>query len=413
MRRLGASRTFRSLRTRNFRLFFFGQLISNSGNWLTNVALTLLVLHLTNRGLAVGVLTAVQFGPIMLLSPWAGALADRYDKRHLLFVTQSLEMAQSVALAGLAFLGRPPLLAIYAVAAAGGVLLAFDNPLRRSFVTEMVRAEDIPNAVALYSALVNTSRIFGPALAGLLVVTLGFGWCFTIDAASYLMVLAALWLMRPEELRRAPGGPRPATNVWSDVRAAVRYLASMANLRAAFIMLVVIGILSYNMNVQLPLFVEKGLHRGDAAFTLMYSVFSAGGLASALIVARRSLVRLRHIVMGALALGATELALAGAPGMPVALPVVFLVGVASILYTTATTAIVQVEADPAMHGRLLALQTVFTAGSSLVGGPIVGAITDAFGGRAPMVLGGAAAIAAGGWGLAAARRAHGRAGGTG
>ena len=165
--------TFQSLHNRNFRLYFIGQLISNSGNWLTNVALVLLVLRITGSGLAVGLLAACQFGPIVVLSAWAGALADRADKRRLLLLTQSLEMVQSAGLAVLAFLPHPPLGGLYALAVCGGTLLAFDNPLRRSFVTEMVQAEDIPNAVVLYSLVVNVSRIFGPALAGLLIVTLG------------------------------------------------------------------------------------------------------------------------------------------------------------------------------------------------------------------------------------------------
>lgn len=394
MRQPGASRTFQALHTRNFRLFFVGQLVSNTGNWLTTVALTLLVLHLTNLGLAVGALTAAQFGPILVLAPWAGAIADRSDKRHLLFVTQSLEMAQSVVLAALAFMPRPPLAGLFAAAIAGGVVLAFDNPLRRSFVTEMVSHEDVPNAVALYSALVNTSRMFGPALAGLLVVTLGYGWCFTIDAASYLVVLTALWMMRPAELRRAPRAPLAN----GGVRAGIRYLAGETNLRVAFIMLAVIGVLSYNMSVELPLFIEQSLRRGDAAFTTTYAIYSAGGLVSALVVARRKLVRLRHIVMGALALGATMFALGAAPDLAVALPVVFLVGVSSILYVTATTAIVQVEAEPSMHGRLLALQSVFLVGSAVVGGPLVGTIADALGARAPLFVGGLAALGAGAWG---------------
>src|ERR687885_2027594 len=199
---------FRALRTRNFRLFFVGQLISNSGNWLTMVALTLLVLHLTGSGVAVGALAACQFGPILLLSPFAGLVADRSNKLRLLKSTQIGEMCQSLVLAGLAFMHHPPLAAFYVTALAGGCLLAFDNPVRRSFVTEMVPKEDVANAVTLYSALVNSSRIFGPALAGLLVVTVGFGWCFTLDAASYLAVLAALWMMRTGELRAVPVTPR-------------------------------------------------------------------------------------------------------------------------------------------------------------------------------------------------------------
>src|SRR4051812_47902750 len=163
-------RTLSSLRSRNFRLFFFGQTVSNTGNWLTMVALTLLVLHRTGSGVAVGVLAACQFGPILLLSAWAGVIVDRSNKRRLLVVTQSLEMAQSFALAGLAFVHDAPLVAFFVTAAIGGALLAIDNPVRRTFVNEMVPLEDIPNAVTLYSAMVNIARIVGPALAGLLIV---------------------------------------------------------------------------------------------------------------------------------------------------------------------------------------------------------------------------------------------------
>ena len=244
-------KTFLSLRNRNFRLYFIGQLISNTGNWLTNVALILLVLKITGSGLAVGMLAACQFGPILLLSAWAGAIADRSDKRQLLLLTQSLEMAQSIGLAILAFMPHPPLGGLYALAVGGGILLAFDNPLRRSFVTEMVAAEDIPNAVVLYSIIVNVSRIFGPALAGLLVVTLGYGWCFTIDAITYLAVLFCLFMMRPAELHRQP--PKPRTK--GEVREGLRYVMSMPLLWISFVMLAAIGMLSYNFNVTLPLFV--------------------------------------------------------------------------------------------------------------------------------------------------------------
>ena len=177
-------RTLWSLRSRNFRLFFIGQTVSNSGNWLTMVALTLLVLHRTESGVAVGVLLACQFGPILLLSPWAGVIVDRTDKRRLLVTTQVLEMVQSFVLAGLAFANEAPLAAFYVTAAAGGCMLAFDNPVRRTIVNEMVPLRDVPNAVTLYSAMVNISRIVGPALAGVLIVTVGYGWCFTIDAVS-------------------------------------------------------------------------------------------------------------------------------------------------------------------------------------------------------------------------------------
>jgi MFS family permease len=364
------------------------------------VALTLLVLKLTDSGFAVGLLTACQFGPILLLSAWAGVIADRSDKRRLLFVTQSLEMVQSFVLGALAFMGHPPLAALFGTALAGGVLLAFDNPIRRSFVAETVERDDLPNAVTLYSAMVNTSRIFGPALAGALVVTLGYGWCFTIDAFSYLTVLAALWAIRPKDLRRVPVTPRGR----GQVRAGLRYVRDVPTLRITFVMLAVIGTLTYNFSVLFPLFVIRGLHGSDATYTAVYSVFSLGALVGALAVARRSSVRVRFIVVGAAAFGASMLLLAGAPTVVWVFPIVFLVGITSISYMTATTAIVQVRADPQMQGRVIALQTVLLVGTTPIGGPLLGALADVYGARVPVVLGGIAALGAAGWGAIAGRR---------
>ncbi|HEX4776478.1 MAG TPA: MFS transporter [Acidimicrobiia bacterium] len=397
--RRAAARTFQSLHSRNYRLFFFGQLISNSGNWLTMVALTLLVLHTTNSGLAVGILAACQFGPILVLSAWAGLVADRSNKLRLLMLTQTLEMGQSIALAALAFMPHPPLLALYGTALAGGCMLAFDNPVRRSFVTQMVPAEDVPNAVTLYSALVNSSRIFGPALAGLLVVTLGYGWCFTIDAISYLAVLRALFMMRPAELRAIPITPRGK----GQVREGIRYVRNVPELWISFVMLAVIGTLSYNFTVVFPLFVLHGLHGGDAAYTLVYSVFSAGSLVGALAVAHRISISVRHVVIGATAFGVTMLGLSISPSVGATYPIVVVLGVSSIMYMTATTALVQVRANPMMHGRVLALQSVLLIGTTPVGGPILGAMADAFGARSPVVLGGIAALAAAAWGAAVGR----------
>jgi MFS family permease len=391
--------TFLSLRSRNFRLFFIGQTISNTGNWLTRVALILLVLKISGSGFAVGALAACQFGPILLLSPLAGALADRSDKRHLLLLTQSLEMAQSIGLAILAFMPHPPLGGLYALAIGGGALLAFDNPLRRSFVTEMVVAEDIPNAVVLYSIIVNVSRIFGPALAGLLILTLGYGWCFTIDAATYLAVLFCLAIMRPAELHRRPARPRTK----GEVREGMRYVRAMPVLWISLVMLLGVNMLAYNFTVTLPLFVTDALHRSGAVFTVLYAVFGSGAVVSALIVAHRSLVRMRHIIFGAVALGFTMLILAFAPGVGAAVPAVFLVGMASILYLTATTAIIQVEAKPEMHGRVLSLQTVVLGGSALVGGPVLGWLADTMGGRAPIILGAIACLLAAAFGYSATR----------
>ncbi len=392
--------TFKSLRHRNFRLFFFGQLISNSGNWLTTVAVVLLILHRTNSGLAVGAITACQFGPILVLSAWAGVIADRSNKRNLLFVTQTLEMVQSFALAILAFLPHAPTFAFYLTAAAGGCMLAFDNPVRRSFVTEMVGVEDVPNAVTLYSALVNASRIVGPALAGILIVSLGFGWCFTVDAVSYGFVLLALWMMRPQELRRVPVTPRSR----GQIREGIRYVAAVPELWISFVMLAAIGTISYNFSVIFPLFVEKGLGGGDGGYTVVYSTFGLGALVAAILVARRSYADFWRVVTGALWFGLAIALFAAVPSVALAVPLVFLVGVTSIMYMTATTSIIQVRADPRMHGRVLALQTVLLIGTTPIGGPALGAIADVLGPRAIVIIAAVAPLLGAGFGAFAGRK---------
>ncbi|MBI1279579.1 MAG: MFS transporter [Anaerolineaceae bacterium] len=393
--------TFLSLRNRNFRLFFIGQLISNTGNWLTNIAITLLVLNLTHSGLAVGLLAACQYGPILFLSAWAGAIADNVDKRKLLLVTQTLEMLQSIALAIIAFTPNPSIPVLFVVATAGGIFLAFDNPLRRSFVSEMVRPEDLPNAVVLYSTIVNVSRAFGPALAGFLVLTLGYGWAFTIDAVSYIAVIVCLIMMRPAELYREPSKPRTK----GAVRAGLRYIISVPPLRISFVMLALIGTLSYNFSVTLPLFVTHGLHGSDSDFTMIYTIFSIGAVVSSLVVANRGFVHMRHILYGAASLGITMLVLALVPTLGFAAVVaVFFVGLTSILFMTATTTFAQVESKREMHGRVLALQTVLLIGPTAVGGPILGWISDTLGAQAPLIIGGIVCLLAAAWGYYATHR---------
>ncbi len=303
-------------------------------------------------------------------------------------------------LAVLAFSHRAPLALFYLTAAGGGCLLAFDNPARRSFVNEMVPAEDIPNAVTLYSAMVNMSRIVGPALAGALVVTVGYGWCFTIDAVSYLTVLAALVMMREEELR--PVDPTPRGR--GQVRAGVRYVLGVPDLWITFAMLAAIGTISYNFTVVFPLFVEKGLHHGDVAYTLVYAIFSAGSVVGALVVARRTAVTLRSIVIGAAAFGAAMVVLAATPNLVAAGAATAVVGVTSVAYMTATTAIAQIRSERQMIGRVLALQTVLLVGTTPIGGPLLGALSDVAGARTPVLIGGVAAMGAALFGLLAGRR---------
>lgn len=394
------NRTLASLRSRNFRLFFIGQTVSNTGNWLTMVALTLLVLHRTGSGVAVGAVAACQFGPILLLSAWAGAVVDRSNKLRLLICTQVGEMLQSLVLAALAFAHDAPLAAFYAVAVVGGCLLAVDNPVRRSFVNEMVPPEHVANAVTVYSAMVNISRILGPALAGVLIVSVGYGWAFTVDAISYLAVLAALAMMRPAELRKLPVSPRAK----GQVRAGIRYIASVPELWITFAISIVIGLASYNFTVTLPLLVEHSLHGSDGAYTLVYSSFSAGALVGAFLVARRQDIRLGTVLQGALALGVTLAVLTAVPNLVTAIAASVFVGAASVAFMTAVTSIVQLRTEPSMLGRVLALQTVVIIGTTPIGGPLLGALADLTDARIPILIGAVAAGIAAAGGLLAARR---------
>jgi MFS family permease len=398
--RVAANETFASLRVRNFRLFFGGQLISQIGNWLTLVAQTLLVYELTHSGTALGALAAAQFGPVLLLGPWAGLVADRSDKRKLLLIVQSIAMAQSFVLAALAFSGNPPVWSIFLVATVGGVTVAFDNPSRRAFVVEMVPKESMHNAVSLNSALMTSSRVVGPALAGLLVSTVGFGWCFLLDGLSYAAVLAGLWLIRTEELWPAPVTPKAKRQV----REGLRYARSVPALFAPLTMMAVVGTLSYNFQTVFPLFATRDLHGTDTTFTLLFSVVSVGALFGALYTARRKTIDVRGVARASLAYGAAMALMSFAPNTAVAFPVGILLGVSSIAFLTASTSIVQIEAAAEMRGRVLALQAMLFLGSTPIGGPIVGWVSEQFGARYGIGLGALAALGAGTWGLAQARR---------
>jgi MFS family permease len=399
--RAATRETFRSFHIRNFRLFFGGQLISQIGNWLTLIAQTLLVLKLTDSGIALGALAAAQFGPVLLLGSWAGLVADRSDKRKLLLIVQTIAMAQSFALAALAFTGHPPVLAIYAVAIVGGITIAFDNPARRAFVVEMVPEDDMQNAVSLNSALMTGSRVVGPVIAGLLVVNVGFGWCFLVDAFSYVAVLAGLWLMRSEELR-----PAPVTRKGKgQIRDGLRYARSVPELWVPLVMMAAVGTLSYNFQTVFPLFNERDLHGSTTTYTWLFAVVSVGALIGALRVARRHTTSIRSVALSSLGYGAAMTVMAVAPNRWIAYAVGLFLGVTSIAFLTSSTAIVQMRSAPEMRGRVLALQAMLFLGSTPIGGPIVGWIAQQFGARYAIGVGAVAAFGAGVWGLAKVRHA--------
>jgi MFS family permease len=292
-------------------------------------------------------------------------------------------------------------IAIYAVAFLGGITIAFDNPARRSFVVEMVPEDDINNAVSLNSALMTGSRVVGPALAGLLVTTVGFGWCFLLDGISYLAVLAGLWLMDPSQLRLPPVARRGR----GQVREGLRYARSVPELWIPLVMMAVVGTLAFNFQTVVPLFARRDLGGSDVTFTLLMSTVSVGSLIGALATARRKRIGISTVSIAAVGFGVAMALLAVAPNQPLAFATGLLVGLASIAFMTASTAIVQITAAPSMRGRVLALQAMVFLGSTPIGGPIVGTIAQRYGARYSILIGAVAALAAGLFGLATVRTA--------
>jgi len=244
-----------------------------------------------------------------------------------------------------------------------------------------------------------SARVIGPALAGLLIHVAGYGWCFTIDALSYLAVLGGLWMMRTSELRPSPVAERAK----GQVREGLRYARRVRELRVPLIMMAVIGTLAFNFQVVMPLFVVRTFHGNEATFTVLFSVLSIGSLAGALATARRRTISVRHVVLTAAAFGIAMCLFAASPSLAASFPLGLLVGASSIAFMTSSTAIVQVEAAPEMRGRVLALQAIVFLGSTPIGGPLLGEVCDAFGPRAGILLGGLAALAAAAWGYAVCR----------
>jgi MFS family permease len=306
-------------------------------------------------------------------------------------------MFQSVALAVTVFSGHATVGAIYLLAACQGVLTAFDNPTRRSFVVEMVPRDEVTNAVSLNSAIMTGSRVIGPAIAGALVITVGFGWAFLLDAISYLAVIAGLVMMRPNELYSAPRTPKAK----GQVREGLRYIRARRDLLVPLVMMAIIGTLAFNFSVTIPLLVTRTLHGSDGTFTVLFSVLSLGSLIGALWTARRDEVTNRQLVGASAAFGLAMLGLAAAPSLLLAFPAGILVGLSSIVFMTSSTAIVQVRAAPNYRGRVLAIQSMVFLGSTPIGGPIVGWVADLGGPRIAIVLGALGCLAAAAYGAKA------------
>ncbi|MBV2363935.1 MFS transporter [Streptomonospora nanhaiensis] len=380
---------FRSLAIRNYRLFAMGQLVSNTGTWMQRVAQDWLVLQLSGgSGMALGLTTALQFLPMLLFGLWGGALVDRLSKRGLLIATQAAMGVLAAGLGVLATAGLAEVWHVYVFAFALGVVTVVDNPARQTFVVEMVGDRDLPNAVALNSASFQFGRVAGPAVAGLLIAAIGSGPVFLINAASFLAVLGGLWLMRPAELQVTEPAPRAK----GQTLAGVRYVLGRPDLALLLLMTVFVQIFGANVQNQIALMANNVFRTGAAAFGSAATALAVGALAGALVAARRERPRLRIVLTGALAFGATQIAAAAAPGYLAFVAVLVPMGVAFMTFTTSLNATFQLSVDPQMRGRVMAIYMLVFLGVAPIGAPIVGFLADAFGPRASFAVGGAVSV---------------------
>jgi MFS family permease len=365
------SSTFRSLRYRNARLFFVGLAISNVGTWLQLTAMSLLVYRITGEATSVGVSVALQFLPTLLLGAWAGVIADGRDRRTMAIVTQSALAVQAIVLGVVDLAGYADLSVVYVMSLVLGVVTAFDNPARRGLVTELVPTIDIPNATSLNTAVMTGSRIFGPALAALLVNTIGTGWCFIANGVTFFAIIFSLRAIRPAELfptTRRPKGGRP-------VREALRFVASRRDMTIIYLLLLVVSTVAFNQATVFPKLADVRWGN-EEAFGVLLAVMSVGSLAGSLLTARFQRVTMGWLFGSIVMMALAGFGLAWAANMTVALAWTLPFGLGAAGFIAATNAIVQQECPPDMRSRLLALQAVAFLGSTPIGGPLTGWIAD-------------------------------------
>lgn len=386
--RPGFGHTFRSFRSRNFRLYFGGIFVSNIGTWLQATVLAWVVLQQTNNGLALGGLAAVQWGPMLVLGAWAGALSDRVDKRKLVLATQFAAAVQAALLGVCLATGLASLPVIFVLAALLGVINAIDNPARRGFVPQLVPESQIANAMALNTSVMTSTRIVGPALGGVLVGQIGAAWCVTANAMSYAATIIGIIALRRSELQPAPLIRRAK----GQVSEGVRYAWQHPVLRVSLLSTAVLGVLAFNYQTTFPLFAKRILLGDASTFGTMLSVTSVGSLLGSLLVASRTETTPQFLRFAAGAFGVALLALSAAPSLVVALLLSLPVGAAGSAFISTCTGLLQKHARPEMRGRLMALQAVVFLGSTPIGGPLVGAAAELAGGRAGLWVGGAAGV---------------------
>ena len=374
--------TFAALSVPNYRRYYGGQAISLAGTWMQMTAQAWLVLTLTHSSTALGEVIGLQTLPGLLLGPYGGVIADRVDKRRLMIILQSAMGVQALILGVLTVTGVVQYWQIGVLAALLGLNNAFENPARQSFMLEMVGPEHLRNAVSLNSVLVNTARVIGPAIAGILIATVGIGVCFLLNSASFAAVVASL--IRMDRSALSPSTPTPRAK--GQLREGLRYVRRTPDLAVPLLMMAVAGCLTYEFQVTLPVMATRGLHVGATGFGFMTAAMGLGAVAGGLLVAARGKTGLHALTLAATGFGGALALATVAPSLPLELAALALVGWGSISFMSMGNSTLQLTADPNMRGRVMSLWFVAFQGSTPIGGPVVGWLMAVAGARAGLGL---------------------------
>ncbi|XAS76305.1 MFS transporter [Dermatophilaceae bacterium Sec6.4] len=378
------SPTFASLRYRNYRIYAAGALVSNVGTWMGRVAQDWLVLtQLTDHdSTSLGIVTALQFAPVVLLAPIAGAVSDRFSKRTVLLATQTALAVTSAVLAVLVLSSVVSLWQVYLIAAAQGVATAFDNPTRQAFVSEMVPRERLANAVGLNSASFNGARLIGPGVAGLLIAAVGTGWTLAVNTVSFVAVLIALSLLSAAELR-----PAPRSAGKGRIREGVAYVRERPDIMLIMFMVFMLGTFGMNFQLTIALMSTAQFHQGATAYGALGSIMAVGSLAAALMSARRPRPRLRVLLIAMTGFTVAATAAALAPNFWLFGLFLIPTGLCALTVLTTANATVQLAVSPEMRGRVMSLYMAIFLGGTPIGAPIIGWIGSAWGPRWTILVG--------------------------
>ncbi len=368
-------RTFKSLKNRNYRLYWCGQVVSLSGTWMQRIAQSWLVLQLTHSPLALGTVTTVQFTPILLFSLFGGVIADRVPKWRFLLLTQGVMAAQAVAMTILTATGHIQLFHVYILAAILGTANALDNPTRQAFVVELVGRDDLPNAVALNSTIFNTSRILGPAIGGVVIAALGVAGCFGLNAASFFATIGGLLLMDPKRFF-AGRPPKERGNVLKEIGEGLRYAVTTPDIALVVLLMGVLGTFGYNFTVVLPLIADEVLHAGPAGFGILTAAMGVGSLLAALGVAYRGQATRRTLLIGAVGFSILLGAVALSSWWALLIPLLVALGFCSITFTATANTRLQLVAPSHLRGRVMSIYMLLFAGTTPFGSLIIGGLAE-------------------------------------